>query len=320
MLLSGLLTLIEQKWVGGLTIYDPERRAVREMMHESILRNQLPDSVSSWSSIGANGLGIRPLAVWTAEGIRRLTGWTVHRSYMLLETAALFVATLLLCAFLQPITGWPFAFASMLYWGSILPLTYVQHSFHPWDRPSMVLWLLALICARHRWWWRLAVVLIVGMATKFDLIVFPVLLFLAGLKTEPLTATLRRAALFLGLTVSMYLTLRWALPNGVEPRPLFGQIRSNLTDLRDVWYYYPPLLALGAPAILAAVGFGTADRFARACVLFAVLVASILFLQVNFVEFRTEVPLLLLLLPSAWYGVRRISGNEAMHHRLELPT
>jgi hypothetical protein len=317
-LLSGVLTLIEQKWVGGLTIYAPDRRAVREMLHETILTNQLPDSVSSWKAIGANGLGIRPLAVWTAEGIRRLTGWSIHRSYMLLETTGLFAATLLLCAFLQPITGWQFALASLLYWGCVLPLTYMQHSFHPWDRPNMVLWLLALICARLRSWGWLAVVLIVGMATKFDLLVFPVLLFLAFIRTEPLTRTLGRTAVFLGLTVSMYMLLQWMLPNGMEPRPVFEQIRANLSDLRDMWYYYPPLLALGAPAVLAAIGYTTADRFARACFLFAGIVAAILFLQVNFVEFRTEVPLLLLLLPAAWYGLQRITGNEPRHAGPEL--
>jgi hypothetical protein len=316
--LSGLLTVIEQKWVGSLTIYDPELRAVREMLHESILTNRLPDSVATWTSIGANGLGIRPVAVWTAEGIRQLTGWSIHRSYMLIETTALFAGTLLLCAFLQPMTGWPFALAGILYWGCVLPLTYMLHTFHPWDRLSMVLWLLALICVRHRSWWWLTVVLVVGMATKFDLLVFPILLFLAFIRTEPLTLTLRRGAAFLGLTVSMYVLLKWLLPSGVEPRPIFAQVRANFTDFRDLWYYYPPLLALGAPAILAAIGYVTADRFAKACVQLAGIVAAILFFQVNFVEFRTEVPLLLLLMPAAWYGLRRSFGNEPMHPRFEI--
>jgi hypothetical protein len=310
--LSGSITLTEQKWVGGMSIYAPERLAVREMMHEAILHNRLPDSVSTWESVGANGLNIRLLTVWTAEALHRLTGTSIQRSYLLIETMALFGGCLLLYAFLEPYTGWPFALASLLYWGSVLPLTYLHHNFHPWDKPSIALWLLALICARQRWWWRLAAVLVIGVATKYDILVFPILVFLAFRRTEPWTLTVPRTALLLAVTVSTFLLLRWFLPNGMEPRPVFDQVRTNLTDLRDMRYYYPPFLALGSPALLAAIGYSSADQFAKACVQLMGIIALILFLQVNFVEFRAEVPLLLLLLPAAWFGLLRIARTDTI--------
>ena len=72
------------------------------------------------------------------------------------------------------------------------------------------------------------------------------------------------------------------------------------------------------------LGYQTADNFARGCVQLAIIVAGILFLQTNFVEFRAEVPILLLLLPAAWFGLLRLTGAENARRRIgvappELP-
>jgi len=305
--LSGSITLTEQVWVGGMSIYEPERWAVRDMMHESILHNRLPDSVKSWGAAGANGLNIRLLTVWTAEALHRSTGITVQRSYRWIETFALLSCCLLLYGFLESYADWRFALGGLLYWGSILPLTYLAHSFHPWDKPSIALWLLALICTWHRRWWALAFVLLIGVVTKYDILVFPLLVLLGFRKTEPLTRTVPRTALLLTLTLSTFILLRWFAPGGFEPRPVFDLVKDNLKDMRGFLYSYPPLLALGLPALLAAIGYSSADQFAKGCVQLAGIIFLILFLQVYFVEFRTEVPLLLLLLPSSWFGLLRLS-------------
>jgi len=168
------------------------------------------------------------------------------------------------------------------------------------------LWLLALICTRQRRWWWLAAVLILGMATKYDLLLFPVLVFLAYRKDEPSRVLFPRVVAFFALTFSTYWVLRWLAPGGMEPRSLLAQAQANLVALRDHVYFYPPFLALGLPAILAAIGWRAADRFARACVQFAVILAVILILQTNFIEVRAEVPLLLLLLPAASYGLKQL--------------
>lgn len=64
--------------------------------------------------------------------------------------------------------------------------------------------------------------------------------------------------------------------------------------------------------MLAVLGYQTADNFARASVQLALIIAAILFLQTSFVEFRAEVPILLLLLPAAWFGVLRLTGAETI--------
>lgn len=309
--LSGAITVTQQKWVGVSTIYKPELWTAREMLHESILKNRLPDTVSSWTSIGANGFNIRLLTVWAAEGLHRLTGLTVQRSYLWIETIALLACCLLLYAFLEPYTGWPFALASLLYWGSVMPLTYLHHYFHPWDKPSIAFWLLALICTRQRWWWPLATVLLIGVVTKYDIVLFPILVFLASRKTEPWKPNVLRTVLLLALTFSTFVALRWFAPDGFDARPVLSQLKTNLTAMRSMLVSYPPLLALGLPAVLAAIGYSVADPFAKACVQFMGIVALILFLQTNFAEFRAEVPLLLLLLPAAWFGLMRITRDDA---------
>ena len=310
--LSVSITLIQQKWVGGMSIYAPERWAVRETMHEAILHNRLPDSVKTWSTIGANGANIRRLTVLAAEAVHRITGMTVHRSYMAIETVALFVCCLLLFAFLEPYTGWPFALAGLLYWGSILPLTYIYHHFHPWDKPSIATWILALICTRNRWWWALAAVLVVGVATKYDIIVFPALVFVAYVKSDSMMVNARRTALLFAVTIATYLLLRWLVPGGFEPRSLAAQFEANMIALRENHYImYPPLLALGLPLALAIMGYPTSDQFARACVQLMVVVGVILAVLTNFVEFRAEVPMLVLMLPAAWYGLKRIANNAS---------
>jgi hypothetical protein len=307
--LSVSITLTQQKWVGELSIYAPERWAIREVIHEAILHNRLPDSVTTWASLGANGANIRLLTVVAAEGVHRLTGMTVHRSYLAIETAALLLCCLLLFAFLEPYTGWAFALAGLLYWGSILPLTYIYHHFHPWDKPSIATWLLALICARNRWWWSLAGVLMVGVATKYDIIVFPLLVFQAYRKSDPLPVNVRRTALLFVVTFSTYLLLRWLVPDGFEPRSLVEQFQANMIALRETRYImYPPLLALGLPLGLAIIGYSTADEFARACLQLMAVVGIILALLTNFVEFRAEVPMFLLMLPAAWFGLKRIAN------------
>lgn len=304
------MTLIGQKWVAGSTLYAPERWETREALHNAILHNQLPDSTGTWDSIGANGLNVRVLTVWAAEGLHRLAGVRVERAYLWIETVSLLICGLLLYAFLASYAGWQFALGGLLYWGMVLPLTYLRHNFHPWDKPSIALWLLALICTWYRRWWILAAVLVIGVLTKYDIVIFPALVFLAYRRTDPTKDVVLKTTLLLAVTLSTYLALRALIPGGFEPRSSMTQVMDNLSVWREMTITYPPLLALALPSVLAALGYRTADDFARGCVQLAVIVTAILFLQTNFVEFRAEVPLLLLLFPAARQGLLRLTGVE----------
>jgi hypothetical protein len=307
--ISGSVTLTNQMWVGRLSIYGTDQEMKRERLHYAFLNNRRPDGVQSWSSIGANGMNIRLLTVWTAEGLHRVTGLSLAHAYFLIETAGLFVCCLLLFVFLEACAGTAFAFAGLLYFGCVLPLTYVLHFFHPWDKPSLAAWLLALLLTLRRKWVYLALVLAVGVLIKYDILVFPLFVLLA----ECRRSTWRETGLIVGLltavTLSIYLFLQWLAPGGLEPRDWTALSARNV---RDIWNYapgYPPLLGLGIPAVLGALGYRMANDFARAGVVFAVIVTLILFLQTNFREFRAETPVFVLLLPAAAYGIERLTGG-----------
>ena len=116
--ISCTMTLTNQMWVGRMSIYGTGQESRRERLHYAFLNNRLPNRVESWSSIGANGMNIRLLTVWTAEGLHRVTGLTLAHSYFLIETCALFLCCLLLFGFLESCAGTAFAFAGLLDFGS----------------------------------------------------------------------------------------------------------------------------------------------------------------------------------------------------------
>ena len=305
-LLSGVITLSGQAWVGRLTIYTPAMAEARVRMHHAVLTNTLPEGAPTWQSVGANGMNARPLTVWAAEGLRRLIGGEVTRAYLIIETAALFVCCLLLFAFIRATSGLGYAFVALLSFGSVLPLSYLFHYFHPWDRPALAAWLAALLFTYQRQWFAVALVLFVGTLIKYDIIVFPILVLLTEWQRRAWLRTLWLPGALFALTGLTYIVLRWSIPGGFEPRPVVPQVLLNLQGMADYNLAYPPLLAFGVPAALAMIGWPVADRFARAAVLLGVFLVVIWFTQVNFVEVRTETSLLPLLLPAAICGFQRL--------------
>jgi len=315
MALSFSITLINQVWVGGLTIYSPNKAPQREQLHQIILSNRLPDGVQSWTTLGANGLNVRVLTVWTAEGLHRSTALSLDDSYWIIETGALFLCCVLLFSLLQSLAGPYFALGGLLYFGSVLPLTYLFHYFQPWDKPSLAAWLGSMICAHQRKWLYLAAVLTVGMLIKYDILVFPIFVFFAEFRRTGWRKTILIAGALLCLTVSIYLLLNWMVPNGFEPRPVTFRLLQNFSMVRQYSFQYPPLLGLGVAWVLAAFGFRAADDYARAGVLLSVIMTVILLLQTEFYELRADMPILALLLPASVVGVQRLTHFEVVARR-----
>ena len=312
LLLSCSLTLTNQVWVGRYTIYADEWAPDRARLHQAILSNSLPDGFTSWTNIGANGSNVRVLVVWAAEAIHRATGQSLRRAYWAIETIGLLVCCCLLFALMMRCAGAEVALASLLYFGSVLPLTYLFHYFHPWDRPALAVWLAALICTHQRRWALLAGVLAVGMLVKYDIIIFPAFVLLAEVPRVGWRRGFLRAGSFLALTVTLYLALKWAIPGGFEPRPWWAMILHNFDDMRTLPFAYPPALGLLLPVMLALFGYTRSNDFARAGVLTGALYSAILFLQVNFRELRGEMAVLALVMPAAAVGVRRLVGTQAL--------
>ena len=299
--LVGAATLTLQQWIGDVTIYHPVNRAKAETLHRSIIQNEPPAGLT-WDSLGANGTNIRVGAVFLAEGVHRVTGLNVARTYLLLDTVFLFVGLLLFARFLGTWFRDDVVLIGTLYFMLVLPLTYFLVSYHPWDRLALVFWLLMLLALRAQHTLVFALLLPLSVAIKYDSVLLPGLYFLVNLTP----ATWRRTTMvtigLFALSFATFFGLIALRPGGFPQHALSQQIAYNFADMREMTLWYPPLLAFGVPLVLAWIGFKRADRFTRACAVFGVLLFVPLFLQSFFAEFRAQVPMLVLLLPCALCG------------------
>jgi hypothetical protein len=191
------------------------------------------------------------------------------------------------------------------------------HTFHPWDKPSLAMWLLALIALRRGHTLTFAGVTIAAMAVKYDIILLPVLYFLRNARAGHWRKPAAAAAAMLAGTTAMYLTLRALLPGGFEGGSIVSQVTANLEQVVALGPRYPPLLALGLPLALALYGRRDTDHMGRAMLWFAGLQASVLFIGSNFREYRAEMPLLVLMLPAALAGLSHLAPALAAPTRTD---
>jgi len=311
-MLAAALTLGMQYWVGGATIYRSELVGAREALHSYILHNELPPG-QTWTTLGAHSSNIRIGVVLAAEVIHRSTGVPVYFAYKAIDTAALFAGMLLLFVFVRRWVPDVYAVLALLYFAAITPLTYFLHIFHPWDRPALVVWLVCLLLLRAKRLGYLAAVLPVAVAIKFDVMVLPVLYLLASVTRENWQSVTWRTVAMLVLTVGTYIALRLALPGGFDSeRTPIEQVALNLRDFAAIPLFYPPLLVFGLPILLGLAGWTSADRFARACWVFAVILTVPLWAKTNFREVRAEMPLMLLFMPCATLGLRAVLERNGL--------
>jgi len=93
-------------------------------------------------------------------------------------------------------------------------------------------------------------------------------------------------------------------------------LRLNIWNAVEMNWAYPPLLMHAIPALLAAIGWSASDQAARAAAIFSVIyfLPSWL-LGSNFHEVRAQLPLTILLLPCALFGLQRLVAGcpQAAH-------
>lgn len=317
-LLTGVVSLLSTKWVGGSTIYSREREADRLFMHKAVLENRLPEG-RTWESYGANGLNIRIAVPYAVDAIHRRTGVGVLAIYRLVDLLCIFVFLNLHFLYLRHWFGSTYCLIATLFMAALLPLTYLFHDFQGWDRPSCVLWILLLILLRDRRLTLFTAVLVLSVFVKFDTILLPLLHWLCRVtRTRFWRPSLEAAGLF-ALTFGLYYGLQELLPGGVEPRSYSGYIAGNTRSLLENHVASPPLLVFLIPVLLAATGWRDGDRFQRSAALFALSMAVVLYVMTNFREVRAAMPLLFLLSPLALAGLRRVMEARAIEEPARPP-
>lgn len=309
--LVGAATLTLQQWIGAVTIYQPVNRAKAETLHRSIIQNRPPAGLT-WDSLGANGTNIRVGAVFITQGAHRVLGLTVARTYLLLDTLYLFVGLLLFARFLGTWFRDDYVLIGTLYFIIVLPLTYFLVSYHPWDRLALVFWMLMLLALRAQHILAFALLLPLSVAIKYDAVLLPGVYFLANVRPETWRRTTLVTIGLFALSFGTFFGLISLRPGGFAQHAISEQIAANFADMRDMTLWYPPLLAFAVPLLLAWIGFKRADRFMRACAVCGVLLFVPLFLQSFFAEFRSQVPMFVLLLPCALCGAEVLLARDSV--------
>ena len=213
----GSLTLTMQLWIGRSTIYAADRLTKIEAVHDMILTNTPP--ANGWGALGLNGVNVRVGAVYVAEAMHRVLRISITRSYLLLDTVALFGALCLLLGYLRRFQPEPYALLGVAFVGTMLPLTYQLFYFHPWDRLSLLLWIL-LLGLLHRGRVLLAAALLpLAVAVKYDIMLLPAVYGIHSvLRDRRISAVaLSQSGAMLALGYGTYFVLNLLLPGGSAP-------------------------------------------------------------------------------------------------------
>ena len=299
-----------QRWIGGSTVYSPELEDKRGELHAAIVHNRPPEG-RTWESLGARNTNTRIASVWLAEALQRATGAKLSKVYWLIDTVFLWATLVLLFALLAHWVDPIYSLVGLLYFVSILPLTYLFYYFHPWDRMSQFFWVLLFLFVKTGRMGGFVLVLAGSMLTKYDTVLAPALYWLANVTRSSFWRASLRATLLFVLSFAILAGLAMTFPNGASSPPdmasTIALVAGNLDDIRKWGVTYPPLLVHLLPVTLAVIGWPKADQAARAGAVFGVgCLVPIWFLQSNFIEVRAQAPLIVLLLPAALIGLQRL--------------
>ena len=309
-LLMGIVSIVQVNFVGDTTIYSLNAANIREELHESVVQNRPP--TRGWAERGANdAMNIRIAIPYLVEFLHKETGIRVLQLYKGIDLICIWLALIIFFAYLsEQFTAWESALAC-LYFAAILPLTFAFHVYHPYDRASLVAWLLAIWCARTQRFWEFAAVAILAVLIKYDAIVLPGLYFLGNATPQTWRKHLFRSFAVGLILFAIFLALFWLLTGSYVREDYMHNILRNLEMMIGTAIFYPPTLAFGVPVVLAILGYKSSDQFMRASVWFAGMIVVILIVAVNFEEVRCEQMLLPLLAPAALCGLRRILGEPS---------
>lgn len=316
--LLGSITITLQAYVGHATLYSPELGARREALHRAILLNQEPGGLR-WDDAGAKSMYLRVGAVYLAEALHRLTGLDLGTVYLLTDTCFLFAALLALFFYLRKWLPDAYCVMGVLYFGCVLPLTYFLHYFHPYDRIQLAVWIALLYLTRERKLLPLGLLLAFSVAVKFDTLALPAFYFLAHAELGNRRRAAIEAAGLLAIASGVYLALALSFPAPLDQSRfdlavIEYTIKHNVAAMMAKNIAFPPLLGYGAPLVLAIVGLSARDRFLRASVRFACLLIATFFFFTAFQEIRSQLIVLVLVLPAALLTVRSLLEPQAPEH------
>lgn len=314
--LSYVITTTFQKWIGDMTIYSPAKEAARMDKHLKIVNNAPSEGKLIVGKQSIARTKSRVFTVYLADMLSALTGMSVHRIYRLIDTICLNLIFISLFMYLRKWFNEAYCLIGILYLGCILVLTYLFHVFHPWDRISLLSWIVLLLLLRHNKPVLFAVALAVSMTIKYDVILLPALYWMVMVTRENWKKTTLITCGLFAVSFGTYHILKTAFPASQSITSPSSTLNNILLHLKTTHHdiisrnirSYPPFLVFFLPVILSFYRLKSRDRFVVSSAVFGFVLLIIFYLMTNFIEVRAELPALLLLLPAALMSLRDITA------------
>ncbi len=303
------ITLI--KIIGDLTVYSSENDGRRKQMHEAILHNAPPEG-KHWNDLGANNLNIRVAVVLFADMLSKQLGKPADSIYRIIDLICTFVALVLIYYLLKSSFSSTFALTGVLLFCTLLPLTMLDHHFHPWDRPMLILWPAMIWAAAKNRLLAFGCFYVLAIVIKLDSILAAGMVWFAAVRWDNwIRPTFTTAAIGAvgALTLGVLLFL---LPGGQEPIDLVTQLQRNFDVAKSHGITYPPLLAHGLLLVLSLFGWQSASELMKRFWLFGLCMLVPHLLLTNFVEVRAQIGTILCMLPLAVQGLFAVNGNAPL--------
>jgi hypothetical protein len=305
---AGTATLVLERWLAPPLIYQTEREPQRAQLREAILQNELPAGVERWRDLGAQGSEIRIGTIYLMEAVQRSTGLSATAAQRLIAVVSLFLSLLLLPIFLLRWFDPAAATVGQLWFILLQPLAYQFHYFHPWDRPSLLMWMVGLFLVRDRRPVLTAMWILLAIPVKYDIAALPGLYLLAFTrKSNVLRPAVEALFLFMVAFAGYWLLVRTF--GYSEQRPLMELAETNLRHLSQWTLYHPIILANGVLFLGGVLGWRHRgedrgpDRFMLASFIFGLGLLAVFFVQTNFHEYRAQTMVTVLLLPLALWSL-----------------
>ena len=310
MWILGSITVALQAYVGHSTLYSIELQDKREELHRAILSNKAPGG-GHWDVVGANSMNLRIGVIYLAEFIHRFAHLELGTVYLMIDTVFLFTALVALFIYLRKWLPDTYCVIGILYFCTVLPLTYFLHYFHPYDRIQLATWILLLYLTRERRKMMLGVLLAISIAIKFDTLALPGFYFFAHARPDNWRRVGIEAAGLFAIAVGVYMALVFAFPVPLDQSRLniavvAYTVKQNIADMIAKNIAFPPLLGYAAPLVLSFVHLAARDRFLRTSVGYACALAVIFFFFSFYQEIRAQLVILVLIMPSALLAVQNI--------------
>jgi hypothetical protein len=316
-----VLTTSLQHWVGQSTIYSEKYASIRPKVHDLLVRRTGETADNNLRDLESFGNERRVVIPWIAEGLVRLVGnreTSLPAIYYYMDYLFLYLSFLAFWFYLRRWFDQVYCLLGLSFLAVVFITTYHLHFFHPWDRPTFLLWIILAMLVRDDRMLIYLPVLALTLCTKFTACLFPVFYLMVNAKRGWLSLN-RRVWSMVAVQAGVILACNFLL-NYLSITPaekLVGTYLSLMEDIfrMDLYFFslymfaHPAFLMFICPVFLIPWRWKELDHFMRSSALFGggVLLVHLCFSY--FVESRALAVALVFLIPPAMRSLEKMGDG-----------